>query len=236
MRVAIACALFIQPDILLLDEPTNHLDLQAIIWLEEYIQHYPRTTIVVSHDRQFLNDVSEEIIEFIHKDLRYWPGDYNSFIKAKTNKERMLATMQQNLDDQRTHIRDQIARLQKQQRKNVVIPPVSHVDQGGYRRHHPLAHGEAQQDGSGEDAGRQEVERPVARGGGWRASRLGRHASGIHQQQRRRVEEREAHGRIGHGPSRAAHQVHDPQLRAAERRTRERLSRSITAPSCSSRT
>ena len=121
MRVAIARALFIQPDILLLDEPTNHLDLPGILWLENYIKSYPRTTVVVSHDRQFLNDVSQEIIEFVNKDLRYWPGDYNSYYKAKEDRRKMMETLQQNLDDKRKNMQEQIARLQKQQRKNVAL-------------------------------------------------------------------------------------------------------------------
>jgi ATP-binding cassette subfamily F protein 3 len=69
MRVALAAALLIEPDILMLDEPTNHLDLEAVIWLERYLVEYPHTVIVVSHDRGFLNEVTTDTIEFKSKKL-----------------------------------------------------------------------------------------------------------------------------------------------------------------------
>ena len=78
--------------------------------------------VVVSHDRQFLNEVSQEIIEFVNKDLRYWPGDYNSYYKAKEDRRKMMENLQQNLDDKRKTMQEQVARLQKQQRKNVGFP------------------------------------------------------------------------------------------------------------------
>src|SRR3546814_10571318 len=62
MRVALAAVLFSEPDLLLLDEPTNHLDLEATLWLESFLKKYPRTVLLVSHDRYMLNKVVDKIV------------------------------------------------------------------------------------------------------------------------------------------------------------------------------
>ncbi|XP_037075994.1 LOW QUALITY PROTEIN: ATP-binding cassette sub-family F member 3-like [Pollicipes pollicipes] len=86
MRLALARALFSQPDLLLLDEPTNMLDMKAIIWLEDYLQTWPSTLLVVSHDRQFLEVVPTDILFLHNQKIDCYKGNYEHFVKAKTEK------------------------------------------------------------------------------------------------------------------------------------------------------
>lgn len=88
MRVALACALFVTPDLLMLDEPTNHLSLEAILWLEAYLSSYPHTLIIVSHDRVFLNNCITDVMHIENKKLVYYKGDIDTF--ERTRKEHRL--------------------------------------------------------------------------------------------------------------------------------------------------
>lgn len=85
VRAAIAAALFIKPEVLMLDEPTNHLDLEAVLWLQNHLQTYPHTVLVVSHDRAFLNEVATDILQIENKKMKSFKGDYDTF--EKTRKE-----------------------------------------------------------------------------------------------------------------------------------------------------
>jgi len=82
MRISLARALYLEPDLLLLDEPTNHLDLGAIIWLSDYLNDWNHTAIIISHNIGFLNDVCDYIFNIEEKKLVSYKGNYNMFKMA----------------------------------------------------------------------------------------------------------------------------------------------------------
>jgi len=99
MRISLAQALFMTPDLLLLDEPTNHLDVHALTWLEEFLQRWEKTVVIVSHDRGFLNDTTTATMFLHNKRLRYYGGNYDTFVKVRSehraNEEATRANQQQ---------------------------------------------------------------------------------------------------------------------------------------------
>ncbi|MGN7611178.1 ABC-F family ATP-binding cassette domain-containing protein [Magnetococcales bacterium HHB-1] len=93
MRVALAQLLFSQPDIMLLDEPTNHLDVESVTWLERYLCGLPRTLLIISHDRGFLNRVVQGIIDVDGGKLNRYRGDFDHYLAQKAEKMATLEKM-----------------------------------------------------------------------------------------------------------------------------------------------
>lgn len=110
MRIALARALFLNPDLLILDEPTNHLDLNAVIWLEAYLHKWKKTLLVVSHDRDFLNYFVTDIIHLHNQKLNYYKGTYDSF-------ERTVLLASRTDDKQRKKEQRQLEAIQEGQTK-----------------------------------------------------------------------------------------------------------------------
>ncbi|MEO6387381.1 MAG: ABC-F family ATP-binding cassette domain-containing protein [Croceibacterium sp.] len=110
MRVALAALLFSAPDVLLLDEPSNHLDLESTLWLENFLKAYPGTLIVISHERDLLNNVVDTILHLQGGKLALYPGGYDSFEVQRAERATQLAAAKASQDAQRARLQDYVAR------------------------------------------------------------------------------------------------------------------------------
>ena len=104
MRVALAAALFAEPDVLLLDEPTNYLDLEGALWLEARLKKYPHTAIIISHDRELLNNSVDCILHVREGKLDLYTGGYDDFEKMRAEKQRLAAAGRVKQEAERAHL------------------------------------------------------------------------------------------------------------------------------------
>ena len=111
MRVALAAALFAEPDMLLLDEPTNYLDLEGALWLEARLKKYPATALIISHDREMLNEVCTHILHLSNRKLELYTGNYDTFEKTRAEKLRLMEANKAKQDTERAHLQKFIDRF-----------------------------------------------------------------------------------------------------------------------------
>jgi ATP-binding cassette subfamily F protein 3 len=111
MRVALAAALFAQPEMLLLDEPTNYLDLEGALWLEARLKKYPHTALIISHDRELLNNSVNAILHIREGKLDLYTGGYDDFERMRAEKTRLQAATRSKQEAERAHLQKFVDRF-----------------------------------------------------------------------------------------------------------------------------
>jgi ATP-binding cassette subfamily F protein 3 len=117
MRAVLAALLFQQPDLLLLDEPTNHLDMPSVTWFSGFLSRYSRAFILISHDREFLNEQVSRIVTFEIEGVRQYSGNYEHYLKQRAEEETILVNKAKNLEREREQAQRFIDRFRSQANK-----------------------------------------------------------------------------------------------------------------------
>jgi len=117
MRISLAAVLFNQPDLLLLDEPTNYLDLEGTIWLQNYLINYPHTVLIISHDRDLLNNCVNSILHLEDKNLNFYSGNYEKFAEARLAKLESKLSEIKKQDKTRQHLQSFVDRFRYKAKK-----------------------------------------------------------------------------------------------------------------------
>jgi ATP-binding cassette, subfamily F, member 3 len=135
MRAALAGALLAEPDLLLLDEPTNYLDLEGALWLEARLQRYPNAALMISHDRDLLNESVDAIVHVVGQRLDYYSGSYDNFERMRAEKARLNAANSAKQEAERAHLQafvdrfrakaSKAAQAQSRMKKLEKLPPIA---------------------------------------------------------------------------------------------------------------
>lgn len=121
MRAVLAALLFQQPDLMLLDEPTNHLDMPSVAWFGDFLKKYKRSFILISHDREFLNEQITKVVSFEMEGVRSYRGDYEAYRKQRQEEAEILANKAENLAREREHMQKFIDRFRAQANKAAAV-------------------------------------------------------------------------------------------------------------------
>jgi ATP-binding cassette subfamily F protein 3 len=111
MRVALAAALFARPDLLLLDEPSNYLDLEGVLWLKQFLRTYPHTVIIVSHDRELLDESVNAIVHLSKGKLEYYSGNFETFMRVRAERQALQMKLRKKQEEKRRRMEAFIARF-----------------------------------------------------------------------------------------------------------------------------
>lgn len=117
MRAHLARLLVMQPDLLMLDEPTNHLDLETLTWFQEQLRNYRGAILTISHDRAFLNNICNGIIEIRHKNLHRYQGNFDDYLREKAHRDAQYAAAYANQQREIAHLETFVARFRAKANK-----------------------------------------------------------------------------------------------------------------------